>query len=87
MPEQYVTKLSGKGQLTLPKRLREKYGLREGDYLLVFPQGQGLRVEKATISPLARFREMAAETERRFHEEKIGPGTVEEAVRWARRQK
>ncbi|ACA60600.1 AbrB/MazE/SpoVT family DNA-binding domain-containing protein [Candidatus Desulforudis audaxviator] len=87
MSEQYVAKLSGKGQLTLPKKLREEYDLKEGDYLLLFPQGQGLRLEKAAISPLVRFREMAAETERRFDEEKIGPEAVEEAVRWARRQK
>ncbi|MEW6448893.1 MAG: AbrB/MazE/SpoVT family DNA-binding domain-containing protein [Bacillota bacterium] len=87
MNEQYVAKISGKGQITVPKELREKYGLKEGDYLLLFPQGQGLRVEKAALSPLARFREIAAKTEERFREEKIGPGEVEEAVRWARRQK
>jgi len=87
MSEQFIAKLSGKGQLTLPKKLREEYGLKEGDYLLLFPQGQGLRLEKAAISPLARFREMAAETEQRFNAANIGPEAVEEAVHWARRQK
>lgn len=87
MNRQYVAKISGKGQITLPKELREKYGLKEGDYLLLFPQGQGLRLEKAAISPLARFREIAAETEERFRQEKVGPAEVEEAIRWARRQR
>ncbi len=87
MSEQFVAKLSGKGQLTLPKKLREKYGLKEGDFLLIFPQGQGLRVEKAAVSPLARFQEIAAETAQRFEKEGIEPETVEEAVRWARDQK
>ncbi len=87
MKEQYVTKVSAKGQITLPKELREKYGLKEGDYLLLFPQGQGLRLEKATVSPLARFREIAGRTEKRFREERVGPAEVEEAIRWARQQK
>ncbi|MEW6726115.1 MAG: AbrB/MazE/SpoVT family DNA-binding domain-containing protein [Bacillota bacterium] len=87
MNEQYVAKISGKGQITLPKELRKRFGLKEGDYLLLSPQGQGLRLEKATISPLARFQEIAAETEERFRKDKIGPVEVEEAIRWARGQK
>lgn len=87
MAEQYVAKISDKGQITIPKKLRERYGLKEGDYLLLLPQGQGLRIEKAAIEPLTRFRTLAEETERRWQEEGVKPEDIEEAVHWARSQK
>jgi len=87
MAEQYVAKISEKGQITIPKKLRERYSLEEGDYLLLLPQGQGLRIEKAAVEPLARFRTLAEETEKRWQEEGVKPEDVEEAVRWARDQK
>ncbi|NPV70639.1 MAG: AbrB/MazE/SpoVT family DNA-binding domain-containing protein [Firmicutes bacterium] len=87
MNEQYAVKISDKGQVTLPKKLRERLGLKRGDYLLLSPQGQGLRVEKALVSPVAMFREIAEETEMHFRDEGIRPADVEEAVNWARRQK
>ena len=41
----YKTKLTSKGQLTLPKKLRDKIGLEPGDYLEVqeTPEGYLLR--------------------------------------------
>ncbi|TDA70280.1 MAG: AbrB/MazE/SpoVT family DNA-binding domain-containing protein [Clostridia bacterium] len=87
MAEQYVAKISEKGQITIPKKLRENYHLKEGDYLLLLPQGQGLRIEKAAIEPLTRFRAIAEETKKRWQEEGVKPAEVEEAIRWARNQK
>ena len=87
MESQYVVKITDKGQITLPKELRKAYNFKEGDYLLLFPQGEGLRAEKALVSPASRFKELAANTEKRFMEEGLQPSEVEEAVRWARLQK
>jgi AbrB family looped-hinge helix DNA binding protein len=87
MEPQYVVKITDKGQITLPKKLREAYNFKEGDYLLLFPQGEGLRAEKALVSPVSRFKALAADTEKRFRDEGLQPSEVEEAVRWARLQK
>jgi AbrB family looped-hinge helix DNA binding protein len=87
MESQYVVKITDKGQITLPKELREAYNFKEGDYLLLFPQGEGLRAEKALVSPVSRFKALAADTEKRFRDEGMQPSEVEEAVRWARLQK
>jgi AbrB family looped-hinge helix DNA binding protein len=87
MESQYVVKITDKGQITLPKELREAYNFKEGDYLLLFPQGEGLRAEKALVSPVSRFKALAADTEKRFRDEGLQPSEVEEAVRWARLQK
>ena len=46
MESQYVVKITDKGQITLPKELRKAYNFNEGDYLLLFPQGEGLRAER-----------------------------------------
>lgn len=84
MSIQYVAKVTGKGQITIPKELREAIGLHDGEYVLLYPQGQGVRIEKAAISPLELFDDLAARTEERFKQQGITAETVEEAVRWAR---
>lgn len=87
MSEQYIAKITGKGQITIPKILRESLNLRDGDYLILFPQGKGMRIEKAAISPLERFEALAARTEERFRNLEITGADVEEAIRWARRNR
>lgn len=84
MKTQFLAKITGKGQITIPKALREAIGLQDGEYVLLYPQGQGVRLEKAAIAPLERFDELAARTEKRFEREGVQAETVEEAVRWAR---
>ena len=84
MPTQYVAKITDKGQITLPKQLREEFSLDVGDYLILMPQGQGVRLEKAAISPISRFQAMAEETEQRFQSEGVRQEDVEEAIRWSR---
>lgn len=37
--KQYSTRITSKGQVTIPKALREMYGLEEGDYLVLEPRG------------------------------------------------
>ncbi len=42
----YRTKITAKGQLTLPKDLRTKLGLRSGDYLTIRETKDGYLIEK-----------------------------------------
>lgn len=42
----YKTKLTAKGQLTLPKELRDKIGLEPGDYLEVQETLEGYLLRK-----------------------------------------
>ena len=84
MARSYVAKITGKGQLTIPKALRDALNLRDGEYVLLYPQGEGVRLERATVSPAERFETLAARTEERFAEQGVTPRDVEEAIRWAR---
>lgn len=42
----YRAKITSKGQLTLPKELREKLGLKPGDYLEIKETKKGYVLEK-----------------------------------------
>lgn len=45
-----TTRITRKGQVTIPKDLREEYGLEEGDELLWQTGEDGITVRKATRS-------------------------------------
>ncbi len=84
MAESYVAKVTAKGQLTIPKALRDALHLRDGEYVLLYPQGEGLRMERAAVSPAERFEGLAGRVQERFSEQGVSPRDVEEAIRWAR---
>ncbi len=46
----YESAISSKGQLTLPKKLREKYHLKEGETALVVAMEEGILVKHMTVS-------------------------------------
>jgi AbrB family looped-hinge helix DNA binding protein len=49
-PAERTTRITRKGQVTIPKALREEYGLEEGDELVWEPNEDGITVRKATRS-------------------------------------
>jgi len=46
----FLTTLSSKGQVTLPKAIRESLILKTGDHLLLEYSSQGIFIKKAKIS-------------------------------------
>ena len=73
-----TTRITRKGQVTIPKDLREEFGLEEGDELLWQKTEKGIRVRKATQSAGRgmlvenvldeKHEEMAAEVAAQLHE-------------------
>jgi AbrB family looped-hinge helix DNA binding protein len=74
-----TTRITRKGQVTIPKELREEFGLEEGDELLWQKAEDGIRVRKATRSagrgmlvdddvPEEKREEMAEEMEAQLRE-------------------
>ncbi len=45
-----ITRITRKGQVTIPKKLREEFGLEKGDELLWQKTEEGIRVRKTTRS-------------------------------------
>lgn len=79
--EEKTTQITRKGQVTIPKELREEFGLEEGDELLWQKAEDGIRVRKATRSagrgmlvdedvPEEQREEMAAEMEAEIREKR-----------------
>ena len=62
MAEMDTVKLSSKGQVVIPKYLREKLGLHGGDNLIVVKKGDYLILRKLTLE------DIAAETDRQLEE-------------------
>lgn len=81
----YGTKLTSKGQVTIPKAVRDRLGLETGDYLVFEPEGDRVVVTRAPLSPTDDFKELASRVAERFQEQGISRVDVEEAIRWARR--
>ncbi|MFD1643924.1 AbrB/MazE/SpoVT family DNA-binding domain-containing protein [Halohasta litorea] len=48
--ENKITRITRKGQVTIPKPLRDEFGLEEGDKIHWEKTGDGIRVRKATRS-------------------------------------
>lgn len=59
-----VTKMSTKGQVVIPKRLREELGLQPGDPLAMAVDGSRLILRKITLDDLLQ------ESERNYREGK-----------------
>jgi len=45
-----VATISSKGQITLPKQLREKYHLKEGETAVVLDAGEGILIKHGRAS-------------------------------------
>lgn len=76
-----TTRITRKGQVTIPKQLREEYGLSEGDELRWETDDDGIKIRKATRSsgrgmlvdddiPETKREEMATELEATIREKR-----------------
>lgn len=81
---QYTSKITSKGQVTIPKEIRERYGFREGEYLILEPKDEELVVRRGRIVAEEGFEALVDRIAERFEERGISRSDVEEAVRWAR---
>lgn len=82
--ERYVSRVTGKGQVTIPKEIRDRLGLERGEYVVWQPLGESVVMERATVSA-DDFDEIADRIAERFRRKGITREDVEDAIRWARR--
>lgn len=82
----YAAKVTSKGQVTIPKPVRDELGLEEGDYLVLEPKGQYVVGTKALLAPTDDFGDLAERIAGRFRKKGISRAEVEDAIRWARQE-
>ena len=83
----YAAKLTSKGQVTIPKQVRDRFALAAGDYLVFEVNGDRIEVTKAPVAPTEDFETLADRIAARFEERGISREDVAEAIRWAREEK
>ncbi len=71
-----VVRVSSKGQVVIPKRVREKMGIKEGEYLLLVQEGDILIMKKLDVN----LKEILKEGERLAREKGITKEDVERAI-------
>lgn len=82
--ERYISRITGKGQVTIPKEIRDRLGLERGEYVVWQPLGESVVMERATVSA-DDFEALADRIAERFRRKGITREDVEDAIRWARR--
>ena len=56
-----VTTVTSKGQITIPSRLREQFGLEKGTKLVVVPTESGLVLQKLDLPSIEEFQRRVEE--------------------------
>jgi len=79
--EPEVTTVTSKGQITIPSRLREQFGLEKGTKLMVVPTGYGLVLKKVDLPSIAEFQQRV---EKRAETADLSPDEVTQLVHEAR---
>lgn len=56
MPADHVAeaRITSKGQLTLPKKVKEMLGAEEGDYIMFFKEGNKVYIEVGRLTTKAK---------------------------------
>ena len=82
MENYYVSKVTTKGQVTIPSELRNYLKVKEGDYILFEKKGSKIDIKK--MAPSQDFKDFARSVRERFQNKEIVAEDVEEAIKWAR---
>ncbi len=78
---QFPARIDEKGRLTLPKELRERLGLNEGDTLVFESRGERIVARKAPSSGDV-YEELAERIARRFRDLGVTPSDVRVTMGW-----
>jgi antitoxin PrlF len=73
--------VTSKGQVTIPSRLRERFGLEQGTKLMIVPTDYGLVLKKLEFPSIEEFQRRVEE---RAETTDLSPGEVDQLVHEAR---
>lgn len=76
--------MSPKGQLVVPKAIREQAGFEPSDRFIAMPVEDGVIFKKIDIDVEAEYEQLSRQVQERFERSDIDEDEVEDAVEWAR---
>lgn len=78
-----LIKMSNKGQLVVPKEIREQINLKKGERFIAIPLEEGVYFKKVDIPDLNA---LAKQVEAHFKKKKVTEDDLKDAIRWARKE-
>lgn len=78
--------MSRKGQLVVPKEIREEGGFKESDRFIAMPVEDGVVFKKIDIDVEQEYEQLSKQVQQRFEENDLDEDEAEDAVEWARSQ-
>jgi len=79
-----IVKMSPKGQLVVPKAIREQVGFEPSDRFIAMPVEDGVIFKKIDLDVEAEYERLSNQIQGRFEREGIEQAEVEDALEWAR---
>jgi AbrB family looped-hinge helix DNA binding protein len=79
-----IVKMSPKGQLVVPKEIREQAGFEPSDRFIAMPVEDGVIFKRVDIDIEAEYERLSEQVQDRFERKEIDDDEVEDAVEWAR---
>lgn len=80
-----IVKMSPKGQLVVPKEIRDQAGFEPSDRFIAVPVEDGVIFKKIDIDVESEYEQLSQQVRDRFQRTGVKEGEVEDAVEWARK--
>ena len=75
--------MSPKGQLVVPKAIREQIGFEPSDRFIAMAVEDGVIFKKIDIDVEQEYEQLSQQVQERFEREDIDENAVEDAIEWA----
>jgi len=82
----YPTRVSFKGQITIPKKIRDKLKIAPGDFVLFEEKKDGIVLKKAILSLEEDFNKLVSALDKKVKKLGITDKDIEDAIKWARQK-
>lgn len=82
----HLSKISFKGQVTIPKMIRRDLNAGPGDYIFFIREGNKTVLKKAKLTVAEEFDKLTSTIDERAKDLKIKDNDIEKAIKWARRK-
>jgi len=85
--QEEMVKMSEKGQLVVPQRIRRKEGLKASDRFVAIPVKDGVLFKKVDIPKVRiEFEALSRDISKHLKERDVKQKDVAEAIKWARKK-
>ncbi len=83
--EEPLVKMSGKGQLVVPRRIRENEGFTSSDRFVAIEVKDGVLFKRVDIPKVKiEFESLSRDIQSHMKKRKVKQDDIDEAVKWAR---